>query len=253
MLIHQIWYQGIDNIPQKYREYRTKWMQLHPYTTFKLWDSTDILQLIKCEFPSELAWFNSLPKMIQKIDVAKIFIIYAYGGAYIDIDTYPIKSIEPLFNNTHVIVGETGHPIHIKLIIHTLFNIRSGNLINNNVIIAPKHHPFIKDYIIQLRESCMSFQPTFLDWFIPTLTIMNTTGPCHITRAIEKTDHKVIVFGIDELVTDNTTGTNSYIVHTSDKTWVEPQTKLLYHLLIFAKYFVIALICILLYKYFKNT
>ena len=45
--IHQIWYQGINNIPNKYIEYRKTWINNYSEYQFKIWDKNKIEKFIK--------------------------------------------------------------------------------------------------------------------------------------------------------------------------------------------------------------
>lgn len=51
--------------------------------------------------------FNNYTYKIQKIDVAKYFILYYYGGIYSDLDIEPRKNIKSLLNTISVMLVET--------------------------------------------------------------------------------------------------------------------------------------------------
>ena len=37
----------------------------------------------------------------MKCDLARLVILYEYGGLYLDLDLYPVKSLEDYFQNRH--------------------------------------------------------------------------------------------------------------------------------------------------------
>ena len=44
--IHQIWYQGVDLVPDKYTTYRNSIRDLHPNAIIVTWDNQSILKLL---------------------------------------------------------------------------------------------------------------------------------------------------------------------------------------------------------------
>lgn len=96
-IIHQIWYQGEEHVPQNYNFYASTWKHYNKDYEYLLWDHEDIEHLISKIFPQYFVFYSSLPEMIQKIDFAKYCIMYAYGGIYIDMDCECLKPIDDLF------------------------------------------------------------------------------------------------------------------------------------------------------------
>ena len=46
-IIHQIWWQGIDKLPDKYVKYSNSWVKYHPYWTITYWDKNNIFTFFK--------------------------------------------------------------------------------------------------------------------------------------------------------------------------------------------------------------
>jgi mannosyltransferase OCH1-like enzyme len=64
-----------------------------PEYEYKLWsDEEDIENLIKNDFPFFYNIFMSYPKKIQRIDMARYFILIKHGGVYADMDYYCYKN-----------------------------------------------------------------------------------------------------------------------------------------------------------------
>ena len=99
-LVHQIWFQGIDqNIPEPYnKSYKScvkkfkEWDWQH-----KLWDKNSIEKLLN-KYPNYKKKYDKLELRIQKIDFAKYVIMYHYGGVYIDMDMECLKDIYKLID-----------------------------------------------------------------------------------------------------------------------------------------------------------
>lgn len=132
-IIHQIWWQGIDKLPDKYAKYSKSWVKYHPYWTITYWDKNNIYKLINTYYSNLLKLINKYPYMIQKIDLAKYIILYHYGGFYIDMDTICHQSLNNLFNNPEY--------QQYDFICSQMEIIPFIKIINNGVIFSkPKHN-----------------------------------------------------------------------------------------------------------------
>ena len=171
-IIHQIWWQGIDKLPNKYRIYRNSWIKNHPNWNIIVWDQKSFEDLLfnKVKNNLNISTYNQLPHMIQKIDYAKYVILNYMGGVYVDMDTVSEKSIEELLNKT------SKGLILSKLEVYKIINFK---LINNGILISCKNHPFYK-YLFRLifinRKQKFYHNK---DWYI-----MDSTGPLVFSNAV---------------------------------------------------------------------
>lgn len=95
--IHQIWIQGEEFIPENLVQNKDKIKQLHPQWKYILWDEVKILELLK----RNKKWIKTYYKfdyLHQKVDYAKLIILYTHGGICIDMDAYTIKNLDDLVN-----------------------------------------------------------------------------------------------------------------------------------------------------------
>lgn len=92
--LHYTWKD--KNIPEKYLKNINSWKEHLPEWNFIFWDDVSIDKLLK----NENLKFKS---KIQKIDYAKYFIVYNFGGLYIDIDVKLNKNIEKLLVNNNCV------------------------------------------------------------------------------------------------------------------------------------------------------
>mgnify|MGYP003118919978 CR=1 FL=1 len=95
--LHQIWYSG--NIPDIFQKNINSLKNLHPDWNYKLWDETACRNLIKNYYNKFINTYDSFEFNIQRIDVAKLFILDYHGGLYSDLDIHFYKNIESLINN----------------------------------------------------------------------------------------------------------------------------------------------------------
>ena len=99
-IIHQIWFQGEDKLPDKHRSYKKTWIKHNPNWKYILWSEKSIRQLIKSKYDKYYQIYEKLPLLIQKVDMAKYFIVYTYGGIYVDMDMKCLKSLDDI-TKTH--------------------------------------------------------------------------------------------------------------------------------------------------------
>jgi len=98
-VIHQIWFQK-DNIPDIYERSKKSWCENHPDYKYILWNKDMIEELIK-----KTKYFNvysNYKYQIQKIDVARLIILFEYGGIYADIDMICSKNTDNLLKNKNI-------------------------------------------------------------------------------------------------------------------------------------------------------
>ena len=94
--IHQIWWQGFENVPNKYKNYLKSWKNNHKPPKWEIiyWNKYHFENKILSKYPIYSNIYKKLPLMIQKIDFAKYLILYHMGGIYVDVDTISEKSLE---------------------------------------------------------------------------------------------------------------------------------------------------------------
>jgi len=103
--IHQIWVGGRP-MPDRFAKFRESWQSLHPDWEHKLWG--DELEGMLPEPLGDL--YRRSPTMAQRADMARLWIIWKYGGVYIDTDFEPLKPITPLLEDISAFVCE-GEPV----------------------------------------------------------------------------------------------------------------------------------------------
>jgi mannosyltransferase OCH1-like enzyme len=71
------------------------------YTDYEIiiYDDDDIYEIIKNEFPEDYITIQTI-KGVLLADIFRYIILYLKGGIYSDLDCYPIKHINSLFNDT---------------------------------------------------------------------------------------------------------------------------------------------------------
>tara|TARA_R110001632_G_scaffold39236_2_gene98269 strand:+ start:1016 stop:1675 length:660 start_codon:yes stop_codon:yes gene_type:complete len=174
-IIHQIYFdmtgKGIDYFPMfvKSREI----CQGYSDYEYILWDEKKCLKLISEDYPEYLSFYNSFRFEIQKIDFVRFCILHKYGGFYIDMDMYKLRSLDPLLSK--------------QFVFHNIRYVQKNySFIENDFIGSESGSPLwlkvMKDCVSNYREKeAMSIYDTWKGRFV-----LQTTGPKFLSRAIKK-------------------------------------------------------------------
>ena len=169
-LIHQIWYQGEENIPLEYLKYSKSWIKLNPDYNHLLWDENSIDKLIRKKFKNYYTLYLNFPTMIQKIDFAKYCIIYEYGGIYIDMDCECIKSISEIFLKKRLLYVVD---LEIDIFEKIFANYYGKQLFNNGWFASLPKIPIWHLLLKQIKRVNLERQ-----WYETNIAyIFRTTGP----------------------------------------------------------------------------
>ena len=95
-IIHQC-FLGFDGpMPEKWSQNHKKWKELHSNFEIRLWNMEESLALIYEIDESFLKMFENYEYNIERADAIRYFILYKFGGIYVDLDIIPNYSIDSL-------------------------------------------------------------------------------------------------------------------------------------------------------------
>lgn len=117
-IIHQVYVkQKPDSLfPKEYQRCQKTVFEHHPDFQYKLYNEHDMENVIQTHCPEYLEPWNKLPRMIMKIDIFRIMLMYIFGGIWVDFDYHFFKTFDLL---QHKIVltcnkeDELGNPISV--------------------------------------------------------------------------------------------------------------------------------------------
>jgi mannosyltransferase OCH1-like enzyme len=184
-IIHQIWWQGEQNIPAKYTNYRQSYRDYHKDWKIICWDAPAIRNLIATHYPAYYELFEAYPEMIQKIDVGKYFILDHLGGFYVDMDTKCEKSLEPLRKYDLILSEMELHcdkdATNCNMIrVMTMNEYSSRPFLNNGFIGCVPHHPVWTKSLFPRLAAHQKRR-----WFMfHNAYIFHSTGPTILTLAV---------------------------------------------------------------------
>ena len=218
-VIHQMWFQGKENMPLKYNETTKSWKNTNPSWDYRFWDEESISSLILSKYPEYYDQWISLDKMIKKCDSARYFIMHQYGGVYADLDTQCHKPLDILIQDYDLDDFEitfceeaqnVNEHFHWKADLRNLVLKEYGGekFIGNAVLISNKNNDF------WLRFLKASFR-------ISNKSVLESFSTWHLSKFLNKykatSEIKVLPFSI--LLSPTYLEGSSYITHNYDATW----------------------------------
>ncbi len=259
-IIHQIWLQGKDQIPNKFLDNIKKIKEMHMNWEYFLWDEISILNLIKNNKYLVDKYYKFI-YLHQKVDFAKILILYIYGGIFIDIDAYTNKNLDNLFleyDNYDFVISDLKN---LGFISNISICGKLSKCYNNGNFFSKKHSNILEYMINNFKTEC-----NFIDSKIQC--IHKTTGPLIFNKIINKylkdntiknkSNIKILDYEYLEPCTMDvcTITNNTYIVHKHENSWINDKIKLLMHFYVKnykLVYIILFLIFFLLFYYFYKS
>ena len=113
------------------------WLEKFPGWEYKMWTDEDLDDFIKSKHPEFLDTYLGYPKNINRIDAARYYILFDYGGIYADMDFQCLKNFEDQIPSDKVSIAESHH---------------DNEKFQNALMVSPKGHPFWKKVHEALEE-----------------------------------------------------------------------------------------------------
>eukprot|EP00158_Paraphelidium_tribonemae_P006299 Partr_v1_DN27766_c1_g1_i4_m67246 putative Mannosyl phosphorylinositol ceramide synthase SUR1 len=127
-IIHQT-FGGDRTLPEAWDRARKSCLDRHQDWQYMFWTDESARAFLSEEFPDALANYDAYPYAIQRVDAIRYYILFKYGGFYLDMDVGCRKEMEPLrrypaiFPQTQPLgvsndfmASTTGHPFFRRLI-----------------------------------------------------------------------------------------------------------------------------------------
>ena len=229
--IHQIWMQGEELIPAKFKKYQNKIKNQHKGWEYKLWNELEIIDLIKKTNINWLEKYYKYEYMHQKIDLGKLVIMYIEGGIIIDMDAYTKKNLEELFEENEEYDFIISKMSHVGYIGNYTSCGKIQQCINNGIFISkPKAN--ILEYMINNMENNCGILDNKMR------CINKTTGPIYFNKIIEIYQNEKMIPNKSKIkILENEylepcTGTKlcnitnkTYVIHKHENTWIDKYTR----------------------------
>jgi len=115
------------------------WKDKFPDFEYRMWHDEDLDEFMKTNYPDFYQnVYSKYDKNIKKIDAARYFILYEFGGMYADMDFECKKNFWDQIPQDKVSIAESA---------------TQGEQYQNALMITPKSNPFWLDVIEQLKKN----------------------------------------------------------------------------------------------------
>ena len=168
-VIFQTW--KSEEIPEDFIPFVESWKQYNPSFIHRMWTDEMNEQFIRDHYPSFLPKYQSYEFEIQRIDAIRYFLLYHFGGVYVDLDYECIKPITPL-------IGQLSCFFTLEHQLHNDFH-NQQYIASNALMGCAAGHPFME----KILEELFQYEPYHQS---RNDVVLHTTGPLMVNRVLEK-------------------------------------------------------------------
>ncbi|KAK2163354.1 hypothetical protein LSH36_81g05009 [Paralvinella palmiformis] len=161
-VIHQTW--PTTEVPRKVTKWIRSWIERNPDWEYWFWTNEDIQTFLTVRYPGYLDMYNGYDKHIKRADAMRYFVLYEFGGVYVDIDMECLSPLDDWVHRFRCFLCEENYE-HQSLIYH-----RRDPIIITSIMGCDRHHPFYSDAIHMLPISAS------------ITDVLEATGPFFLTR-----------------------------------------------------------------------
>lgn len=179
----------------------------------QLWTDETARDFIAAEHPSFVEIWDNFDFPIQRADAIRYFILYHFGGLYLDMDTICNHTI-PLDQ-----IEADGEPHH------AVFKSTTPTGVSNDFMISSKHHPLLAAAIERL-PFFVSITKSW-SWILPHAAIMISAGPFFLSMVSKTYLLEQPTLGTTQLQVINATELEPYIIDLEASSWHHGDTKTL--------------------------
>eukprot|EP00195_Chlamydomonas_chlamydogama_P012235 CAMPEP_0202901688 /NCGR_PEP_ID=MMETSP1392-20130828/14401_1 /ASSEMBLY_ACC=CAM_ASM_000868 /TAXON_ID=225041 /ORGANISM="Chlamydomonas chlamydogama, Strain SAG 11-48b" /LENGTH=267 /DNA_ID=CAMNT_0049588293 /DNA_START=295 /DNA_END=1098 /DNA_ORIENTATION=- len=193
-------------LPEKWKDAQKSCKDLHPDYQYRFWTDAAAEELIRTKFPWFLDTYRGYTHNIQRADAVRYFILYEFGGIYLDLDIKCVKSLDFLryFNFT----APKTYPVGMS----------------NDLLVSRPRDPFAERLIRNLRYWNRWF-------FVKYATVMFSTGPMFVTIQYALHGHKDEVTMLPADIYGKYKKTSAaYMVHLHGSSWHGNDARLVFWL-----------------------
>ena len=156
-IIHQMW-KDRKSVTSEMKNWVSGCKALNPDYEFKFYDDEDLRKFVKTTYPEYWSVYKSLTG-VWMADMARLLIIYHYGGIYMDLDFYcarPFSCIEK-FSNVENLLSKKGTDSDLMIVslepsMHSVVLYNKTRVVIQDFFMTTPKHPFFK-WLLDDRNS----------------------------------------------------------------------------------------------------
>jgi len=147
-IIHQTAPTDKNKWPKIWEECQKSWKYYFPEPEYeyKMWNDEDIDNFIKTDFNYFYEIYKNYDQNIKRIDMVRYFILYKYGGIYVDMDYKCFKNFYNIIPSNKVSISESPY--------------KENEFLQNALMISPINHNFwlkVIDKAIERKDANNNF------------------------------------------------------------------------------------------------
>lgn len=182
-ILHQTWKE--TDLPPALLRFQKICQKTHPDWVYILWTDADNRRFIQQHYPWFLRIYDAYPEHIMRVDAVRYFILYHYGGVYLDLDFECVKPLEPLLAGKEIVLG-TEPDAHLNR--HCPVVKPFPKLLCNAFMASKARHPFWAHLFKNLIAYRRAPDP------------LNATGPFLLTRVYASYEERVRITVVSDEV-----------------------------------------------------
>lgn len=212
--IWQSWKYGVDDdkFGKQYELDQEQWVEKNPGFVHEIFNddtANAFVHYLYINVPDVVEAYESLPNNILKIDLFRYLILFARGGIWADIDTFPVKPIPNW-------IPDNVDPTELGMILGVDYDTQGevdDNLwkatrarkfqFGNGIIQAKPGHPILRELIAKITEVTLR-KKKLAELQIPEtrtdIAIMNWTGEGVFTDVILQVFNNYVLSGVSSRV-----------------------------------------------------
>jgi mannosyltransferase OCH1-like enzyme len=175
-ILHQTW--RTRELSSKFERCRDSWLQHHRGWEHRFYDDAACRVVVQLCGGDWLEAYDRLPMAIQRADLFRYLVVFAYGGVYADVDMFCYRAIDKLVDGACCVLSIEAHLTEER---RRELRYRKSRQIANCIFAAEPQHPFLGALLTHIKNS---------DRFnvMKDGDVEESTGPRMLTRVFEHLD-----------------------------------------------------------------
>ena len=152
-IIHQIW--NTRFVPNVMKTWMSQWQVTNPEWVYMFWTHNATRAFLTRYFKPLRKTYDDLKTAVDKANMFRCVVMYAFGGVYADTDMEPLKALDPIRDWAPCIVSQ--EPVaHTQLLYYDSFgaNVEYNYTVHGNGFMACRPgHPFFFNILSRIVAS----------------------------------------------------------------------------------------------------
>lgn len=210
---HQVWFQGWDKLPEKYREDAEKLSNFNQNWEHKKWDEHSLRAECEKFSPDALLKFEEFTNMIHKVDFGRYIVLYNHGGVSVDCDSECLRPLEkvPGIDRYDLILGKNSLT-KLENNVASYGLSRDLVIVNNATLCCSKENPLMKQFIEFLIKNESWNEDLLLDTQLKT-------GPLALSVFFNRHIDDVLILDSDVFEPFGNVTKRTVLNHKYDQSW----------------------------------